>query len=612
VAQFSPNLNCIIGGRGTGKSTIFEAVRCIALDRSESKVVDSEVWPDELHVVWCDQAGQHHTLYRPKEGVVTNPGDPDIGPCSFDLDCFGQGEAARISVQAQTNPLALLSYLDKFVDLSEATAAEELARERLLNLQSEIEKAEQNVQLIPQYERLLTTTRQQLAALQKPEVKELIDLQRQLATEQEVRAQILAKIQSAKDDVGRAFPKRALQDIINLADPAKLTVGTIEFQAIVAGVTAFKTAMSTAETQIRSDLAGVERLVTTQMTSWKAKEGDAQRRIDAKRRELKALKVSFDMSYISKLAKDEASHEQWVKNLNSWKPHLTVQRKQRIVALQERWAARNRIATLRETFGREATATLREALSDLQVSLKYARNAYSPDAADQIIQVMAWKTNQQPRANWLVERITIPVLLGAIQRKDPTAILALRTPEGVEVFKRDEAEMIIERLGAPAVRFALERATLHDLPRLQVSREIPDGKGGRRRAVRDFSKLSLGQQQSVLLALMLSSNSHRPLIIDQPEDNLDGEFIYSTLVPVLRRAKERRQVIIVTHNPNVAVLGDADLIVVLKAVNDRGGIVARGSIDHPATRDAACSILEGAREAFLRRARMYGIHLGSF
>src|SRR6266404_7439277 len=97
---------------------------------------------------------------------------------------------------------------------------------------------------------------------------------------------------------------------------------------------------------------------------------------------------------------------------------------------------------------------------------------------------------------------------------------------------------------------------------------------------RDFSRFSQGQQQSVLLALMLSSRSNAPLIIDQPEDNLDGEFIYRSLVPVLRMAKERRQVIIVTHNPNIAVLGDAELIVVMKALNDRGMIVARGSIDH--------------------------------
>ena len=110
-----------------------------------------------------------------------------------------------------------------------------------------------------------------------------------------------------------------------------------------------------------------------------------------------------------------------------------------------------------------------------------------------------------------------------------------------------------------------------------------------------------------MLALVLSSDSSDPLIIDQPEDNLDGEFIYSSLVPVLRPAKERRQIVIVTHNPNIAVLGDAEQIIVLKSQSDRGIITARGSIDDPETRDAACNILEGAREAFLRRAKIYGL-----
>lgn len=116
----------------------------------------------------------------------------------------------------------------------------------------------------------------------------------------------------------------------------------------------------------------------------------------------------------------------------------------------------------------------------------------------------------------------------------------------------------------------LERVAIHDLPSLQVTKKVTSSDGSPRFVHREFSKLSLGQQQSVLLALMLSSSSNKPLIIDQPEDNLDGEFIYSTLVPVLRLAKERRQVIIVTHNPNVAVLGDAELIIVMKAANDKG------------------------------------------
>jgi predicted ATPase len=106
---------------------------------------------------------------------------------------------------------------------------------------------------------------------------------------------------------------------------------------------------------------------------------------------------------------------------------------------------------------------------------------------------------------------------------------------------------------------------------------------------------------------MLLSDSPYPLIIDQPEDNLDSEFIYHSLVPVLRRAKERRQVIIVTHNANIAVLGDAEQIVALKSTSDKSSIVARGSIDSPTTKQVACQILEGSEEAFRRRAKIYGL-----
>lgn len=501
----------------------------------------------------------------------------------------------------------MLRYLDRFADVTEASEGEEAAREQLLTLQSKIEEAEQQVELIPQHERLLVTTQQQLAALQKAEVKELIELHRQLATERELRTQIQKKLEEAKESAERERSKDAIKDITELADPTGLSVGGAEFQLILQGAINLEAAMTTAGAQIQAGMTTFETTVTDQLSNWKRKESDAQRKVDDKRRELEALKVQFDMSYITKLTRDEATHQQNIKNLNTWKPHLVELKRQRGEALRARWVARERVATIRDAFGRKATQTLEEALSDLRVSLKYTRNAYSPDAANQIIQAMGWRTNQQPRASYLVEKLTVPELLQALQRKNPRPIMALRTQEGAEIFDRAEANLIIERLSAPAVKFALERAMLHDLPRLQVTKAVPDTASGTRHLVKDFAKLSLGQQQSVLLALILSSDTNRPLIIDQPEDNLDGEFIYSTLVPVLRRAKERRQVIIVTHNPNVAVLGDAELVIVMKAANDFGQIVERGSIDHPQTRDMACAILEGAREAFLRRAKMYGI-----
>jgi energy-coupling factor transporter ATP-binding protein EcfA2 len=215
---------------------------------------------------------------------------------------------------------------------------------------------------------------------------------------------------------------------------------------------------------------------------------------------------------------------------------------------------------------------------------------------------MGWRTSQVPRAALLTEKLTVTVLLEAIEKRDTRALTALAFEDGTRPFNAQDAAEILQRLSEPKVKFALERCEVHDLPRLQVTKQID-----RRYITRDFAKLSLGQQQSILLALVLSSDGSEPLIIDQPEDNLDGEFIYSSLVPVLRRAKERRQIVIVTHNANIAVLGDAEQIIVLKSQGDRGMITARGSIDDPDTRDAACNILEGAREAFLRRAKIYGV-----
>lgn len=167
-------------------------------------------------------------------------------------------------------------------------------------------------------------------------------------------------------------------------------------------------------------------------------------------------------------------------------------------------------------------------------------------------------------------------------------------------------DLLFERVRENDLRIQLEAVAIHDTPRLTVTKRVlKDGK--ETYVPREFKRLSLGQQQSVLLALMLTSESRAPLIVDQPEDNLDSEFIYKTLVPVIRRVKERRQVIVVTHNANIAVLGDAEQIVVLKATHDRGVITCRGSVDEPETREQACAILEGSREAFERRARIYGV-----
>jgi energy-coupling factor transporter ATP-binding protein EcfA2 len=250
---------------------------------------------------------------------------------------------------------------------------------------------------------------------------------------------------------------------------------------------------------------------------------------------------------------------------------------------------------------------LKAKLTDIFVSLKFSDNALCPDGERLLIDATGWRTLQHLKAAAIMRQLTLPALLECAKRKNAKPITALRDSNEKPVFSQNEAETLLDLVSEPALRSQLEAVAIHDTPRLTVTKVLIDETGDERYMQREFRRLSLGQQQSVLLAMMLTSESNAPLIVDQPEDNLDSEFIYFTLVPVLRSAKERRQVIVVTHNANIAVLGDAEQIVVLKATNDKGMITSNGSIDDPETREAACAILEGSREAFERRATIYGV-----
>ena len=126
----------------------------------------------------------------------------------------------------------------------------------------------------------------------------------------------------------------------------------------------------------------------------------------------------------------------------------------------------------------------------------------------------------------------------------------------------------------------------------------------------DIEQLSPGTRGIVLLLLYLAVDTHddRPLIIDQPEENLDPQSIHDELVAEFQRAKKRRQVIIVTHNANLVVNTDADQVIVARSGSHRQGQLPlityeSGGLENSAIRKAVCSILEGGERAFRERAR---------
>lgn len=116
--------------------------------------------------------------------------------------------------------------------------------------------------------------------------------------------------------------------------------------------------------------------------------------------------------------------------------------------------------------------------------------------------------------------------------------------------------------------------------------------------------LSEGQRNTVLLNMMLA-RGEGPIVIDQPEDELDSSFIYRTLVQDLRAAKTKRQLIVATHNANLPVNADAEQIHALEARDGRGKPRARGGLDRKDVAQAVLDIMEGSEQAFKRRSEKY-------
>jgi hypothetical protein len=127
------------------------------------------------------------------------------------------------------------------------------------------------------------------------------------------------------------------------------------------------------------------------------------------------------------------------------------------------------------------------------------------------------------------------------------------------------------------------------------------------RELRKMDSLSKGQRATALLLLLLGAST-APLVIDQPEDDLDNRFVYDGIVAHLRRLKGVRQVIASTHNANVPVLGDAELIIALEGDGHHGRAVDNGigSLDDSQIRSLVENILEGGPAAFNARQHLYG------
>ncbi len=607
VIRFNNNFTCIIGGRGAGKSTVLESLRAASGNPCRDSLIDNEVWPERISLVYQDETGRQQTFIKDKIKDVINATDPSQGITQVLIESFGQGETAETIQHCGKDPGVLIKFFDSFIDFENLKNEDVELCQQLLDNQTSVERLSIEIQTIPQIERVKINAEEQVKALKAKNAKEVVELEEGLANERALRSELVNNLNTLLKGIKESLSDKTVFDLVLAFKEDKIIIGKEEFKDVKAIVEQFSKDIDTHSTNITNESSIVIEKIQEKLKAWKEKESESQNKIEAIRKEIEAKGGKLDIAFIRKVTKDASDFTMKLNELQLKKKDLDKLVSDRKTLLKRRNEVKESIYRKRFEFVYTVNENLKSTVIDFNIDIKISQGVFSPELAGIIKEAMGWRTSQVPKSEIIVSSVSYGALLDSIQRKNSSLIQGIKIQDGSTVFSKTDADQIIENISKPNVLYQIERCQYDDVPVITLTRKSTGTDGKETYVQKDFSRLSLGQQQSILLSILLFSNRNCPLIIDQPEDNLDSEFIYKTLVKNLRRVKEHRQVIIVTHNANIAVLGDAELIIPLKSTSERTHIIDRGSIDNTVTKKITCAILEGGEKAFIKRKEIYGL-----
>lgn len=595
--ELSPNLNCLIGGRGSGKSTALLAIRA-ALGAEISPAEDADAaerMPNETIVRFVDKAGSTRVVHRLRNGHPIEPATR--APVQLRIADLGQDESGRLARAYESAPGDLLSFLDGFIIRHQHDETEEDLLAQLADNSAEIKRTNNVRTRIAELEAEEKKLQASLEAAKNGKVELIAQWAALLASQQP----LLDRLERLIDDAS-VFGAGPDLDIDKLAADYGVPLGHDRIKPFVegdAGVRKYLADLARARSRAQAAaVAAVEQQAgpaKEALARWQVDQTKLQQALDDRRTKLedRGLKVQAGV------LQDYANRLNVVKRLlvterEKGKAHRHA-REHREKLVAKLHANRDRLYELRRATLKMIAQQANPGGEDLAIRVSFDRAGMVGEWSRWLGRKFSFRS---PRVDRLAGKIT-PRDFAAAVISDRGRLKAA-TDDGGELFFPDPT--VLDQTWTWNDIFELETMRLEDRPRLQVQ------EAGVTKP-KSFDDLSAGQQRSVLLSLILCAERADPLVLDQPEDHLDAQYIASSVVRHLEGAKETRQVIIATHSPNLTVLGDAELVIPMRMVNGKGEPHAQGAVDRPETRDRVCALLEGGVEAYRRRGERYGFRL---
>ena len=618
TVSFNPWLNAIIGGRGTGKSTLIDFCRMTLRreaeldhsDRSEEgslralfdrrmrvpapRMKDGLLTAntrievvyrkdDERFALSWSQSATAPSVAR-LDGDERTPEEGDIRE-RFPVRIYSQKQLFALA----QDPNALLTVIDD----SQAVRRADLDRQieqlaaRYLSLCAEARATSRKADELPGRKALLTDVRHKLEVLAKGGQAQVLNEYRKLRQQDDTWRAIREAAAQAVESVGQSATELSVADL-DLGPAAEDN----EARASLRG--AHETLRRTVE-ELRRDVgervAQARRAVAEiddaeDAVRWRTAVNASKRRFDEATAQLAKEGISDPDEYRN-LLEQAASLEREIEALEKEQARVKDLNKEAVTTLAGYRAQRSELSKRRGRFATETSSdVIRVAIEPLA-----NRGRLAEDLVD-ILGIERFESDRQELARRIQPEPDRP---WSWEKLDDVVGKALQfLSGGLKSWPAQDQRFATALKRVPPER--IDRLALY-LPDDSVEVSFKD------RTARSWQPLtqgSPGQQTAALLAFVLGYGSE-PIILDQPEDDLDNTLIYELLVSRLRETKPKRQVIVVTHNPNIVVHGDAELVLSLQAAKGQSRIACHGGLQEMQVRDEICRVMEGGREAFESR-----------
>lgn len=629
--KFSPYFNAVIGGRGTGKSTVIHALRLAVNRDGEINRLDEKSEPRQTfeqfvkvsknrddkgglleqttvivellrytvphRLTWRPGSTQSITVEEHENGEWNRSISQEVSPQRFPLHIFSQGQIAAL---AGENTLALLGVIDEAAGTKAAKDSFEEAKRNYFSQRAKLREQDGRLKENTEIQRQFNDVERKLKTFEQADHADVLKAyQRARQQSQAVQEQL-----QAADDIAQKAQSLAHEMAIDVlhqesfdtqADTDVLVaIATLNERVFVA-----QKAVDTAANQLSTAVNTLRQ--APDLSSW-------QQRIEAAKQAYEKLKADLlvqgvnDPNEYARLVQEKQRLEGESKKMNI----LQQERDLLVTECEGLWLnlsnARKNISNRRQTFLGQVLAQNDFVHIGLVLFGKDAR------AVERSLREMLGVMDERFVSDILDmdgDTASSGLLADWLAAADSEVGLSTFKDRLVEACGGDGA------LGGKFKNYLQRKSEVHPEFIDHIRCWFPEDslliKYSRKGDGTDFQPIgqaSAGQRAAAMLAFLLAQGAE-PLVLDQPEDDLDNHLIYELVVRQIRENKMRRQLIIVTHNPNIVVNGDAEMLFTLDFTG-QCFVKSEGALQQQSVRDEVCRVMEGGREAFSRRWHRLG------